>query len=133
MKGKAAQGNAQNVANMLWAFATLGEPAQRGWEAGGRPLSRPFEKGGWRGQPGSSARVQATGAEQPLKGSGVRSLQAALPVAGLTDTRPSPSPAGHHPGDDVMQALAEAVQAKLWEFTAQVGGEEMGPGPNRAT
>lgn len=32
-----------------------------------------------------------------------------------------PAAAGHHPGDDVMQALAEAVKSKLWEFTAQVG------------
>lgn len=28
VRAKAGEGNAQNVANMLWAFATLGEPGQ---------------------------------------------------------------------------------------------------------
>ena len=30
MKGKAAEGNAQNVANAIWAFATLGAHATGG-------------------------------------------------------------------------------------------------------
>ena len=114
VKGKAAEGNAQNVANVLWAFATLGEPPR--WA--GRQATV---------QHCSAGRSRAGAARSGQSALLPRALRPAVPAAcrrGTCTSAPWMPPgaphAGYNPGGEVLDVLATAVESKLDDFTSQV-------------
>ena len=131
-------GTAQNVANCLWAFATLGE--LQGGEGRGAGAGRGALMQGGVGPPwlwaasrrwgeclGGQAGSGGTGGGQCWVRNAGACVQTDLLFSAVhPHTLPPhmgavPSPTGFHPGDEVMAALAAAIKQKLPECTSQVG------------